>query len=74
VFENEVLRRILGPMRKQVTGGSGGLHTALLSSPSAITRRMAESKRMRISGHVARMGKKRNGCILLVGKSKARDH
>jgi hypothetical protein len=41
VFENRVLRSILGPKRDEVTGGTreilnGGIHT-LYSSPSAVS-------------------------------------
>jgi hypothetical protein len=67
VFENRVLRRIFGPKRDEVTGGWRKLHNKdlhnLYSSPSII--RM-KSRRMRWTGHVARMGEKRNA--LLVGK------
>jgi hypothetical protein len=61
VFENRVLRRIFGPRRK--------LHNGLrdlYSSPNIV--RMVDSTRMRMAGHVARMGKKRNVCRLLVRK------
>jgi hypothetical protein len=69
VFENRVLR-IFGPKRDGVTGGwrklhNKGLHN-LYSSPSMI--RIIKSRRMRWAGHLARMGKKRNVCRLLVGK------
>jgi hypothetical protein len=70
VFENRVLRRIFGPKRDGVTGGwrklhSEGLHN-LYSSPSII--RLIKSRRMRWTGHVARMGEKRNAYRILVGK------
>jgi hypothetical protein len=39
---------------------------AFYSSPSII--RMIKSRRMRLAGHVARMGEKRNMYRLLVGK------
>jgi hypothetical protein len=35
---------------------------------------MIKSKRMEWDGHVAPMGKKRNGYRILVGKPKERDH
>jgi hypothetical protein len=58
VFENRVLRRILGPKRDEVTGGWKKLQNEelrdLYSSPSII--RMIKSRRMRWAGHVARMG------------------
>jgi hypothetical protein len=70
VFENKVLRRILGPKRDEVTGGWRKLHNEelrdLYSSPSII--RMMKSRRMRWARHVARMGEKRNAYRLLVGK------
>jgi hypothetical protein len=68
VFENRVLRRIFGPKRDEVTGGWGKLHNEelhnLYSSPSII--RMIKSRRMRWENHVARMGRKRNACRILM--------
>jgi hypothetical protein len=59
VFENRVLRRIFGPKRDEVTGSWRKLHNEelhnLYSSPSII--RMIKSRRMRLIGHVARMGR-----------------
>jgi hypothetical protein len=70
VFENRVLRRILGPKRDEVTGEWRKLHNEelldLYSSPSII--RIIKSRRMRWAGHVARMGEERNAYRLLVGK------
>jgi hypothetical protein len=70
VFENRVLRRIFGPKRDEVTGEGRKLHNEelrdLYSSPSII--RIIKSRRMRLAGPVARMGEKRNGCRLLMGK------
>jgi hypothetical protein len=70
VFENRVLRRILGPKRDGVTGGWRKLHNEelhnLYSSTTII--RIIRSRRMRWAGHVARMGEKRNVYRLLVGK------
>jgi hypothetical protein len=69
VFENRVLRRILGPKRDEVTGKWRKLHNEelrdLYSSPSIIR---IIKPRMRWVGHVARMGEKRNAYRLLVGK------
>jgi hypothetical protein len=70
VFENRVLRKIFGPKRDEVTGEWRQLHNEelcdLYSSPSII--RIIKSRRMRLVGHVARMGIKRNAYRLLVGK------
>ena len=60
VFENRVLRRIYGPKRDEVTGERRKLHTEelndLYSSPSIV--RVNKSRRMRWTGHVARMGER----------------
>jgi hypothetical protein len=57
VFENRVLRRIFGRKRDEVTGGWRKLHNEelqnLYSSPNII--RMIKSRRVRWTGHVARM-------------------
>jgi hypothetical protein len=70
VFENKVLMRIFGPKKDEVTAGWRKLHNEelrdLYSSPSII--RIIKSRRMRWTGHVARMGEKRNAYRLLVGK------
>jgi hypothetical protein len=52
----KVLRRIFGPKRDEVT--------------SKI--RMIKSRRMRWAGNVTRMGRKRNACRLLDGKTRKR--
>jgi hypothetical protein len=70
VFENGVLRRLLRPKGDEVTGGWRQLHNEelrdLYSSPNNI--RIIKSRRMRLAGHVARMGEKRNVYRLLVRK------
>jgi hypothetical protein len=70
VFENRVLRTIFGPNRDEVAGGWRKLHNeerhSFYSSPRII--KMIESTMMRWSGHVARMGEKRNAYRILVGK------
>jgi hypothetical protein len=72
VFENRVLRRICGPKRDEETGGWRKLHNEelhnLYSSPSII--RVIKSKRMRWTGHVVRMGIKKNSYRTLLGKPK----
>jgi hypothetical protein len=70
VFEKRVLRRIFGPKRDEETGEWRKLHNEelryLYSSPSII--RIMKSRRMTWTGHVARMGEKRNAYRLLAGK------
>jgi hypothetical protein len=67
VFENRVLRRILGPKRDEVTGEWRKLHNeelgGLYSSSSII--RIIKSRRMRCAGHLPRMGEKRKRRRLL---------
>jgi hypothetical protein len=57
VFENRVLRRIVGPKRDEVTEDWRKLHNEelhnLYSSPNII--RIMKSSRMRCAGHVASM-------------------
>jgi hypothetical protein len=70
VFENRVLKIIIGLKRDEVIGGWRKLHNEelhnLYGSPSIIT--IIKSRRMRWAGHVARMGEKRNAYRILVGK------
>jgi hypothetical protein len=76
VFENRVLRGIFGPKRDEETGEWRKLHNEglrdLNSLPSII--RIIKSRRMRLAGHVARMGEKSNAYRLLVGSQRERDH
>jgi hypothetical protein len=76
VFENRVLREIFGPKRDEAIGGWRKLHNEelhnLYFSPSII--RMIKSRRMRWSGHVARMGEKRIAYRILVRNYKEIDH
>ena len=70
VFENRVLRRIFGPKRDDITGEWRKLHNEELnnsySSPNIV--RVIKSRRMRWTGHVARMGKRKSVCRILVQK------
>jgi len=70
VFENRVLRRILGPKRDEVTGEWRKLHNEELNdlycSPNVIW--VIKSRRMRWVGHVARMGNRRGVFMVLVRK------
>jgi len=58
VFENMVLRRIFGPRRDEVTGEWRRLHNEELNDLycSSNIVRVIKSRRMRLAGHVARMG------------------
>jgi hypothetical protein len=64
------MRRIFGPKRDEATGEWRKLHNEelrdLYSSPSII--RIIKSRSMRLAGHVARVGEKRNTYRLLVGE------
>jgi hypothetical protein len=75
VFENRVLRRIFGPRRDEATGDWRKLHNEefykFCSSPNII--RVIKSRRMRWTGHVARMGETTNAYRISVGK-KDKDH
>ncbi|KAJ4448583.1 hypothetical protein ANN_10602 [Periplaneta americana] len=70
VFENKVLRKIFGAKRDEVTGEWRKLHNtellALYTSPDII--RTIKSRRLRWTGHVARMGESRNAYRVLVGR------
>jgi hypothetical protein len=60
VFENRVQRRIFELSRNEVTGGWRKLHNEelrnLYSSPTIS--RVIKSRRMKLEGHLARMGEK----------------
>jgi hypothetical protein len=68
VFENRVLRRILGPKRDEVTGEWRKLHIEELNDlyylPNIVW--VVKSRRMRRAGHVARMGEDRGVHRVLV--------
>ena len=64
-----VLRKIFGPKRDEVTGEWRKLHNELndlYCSPNIV--RVMQSRRMRWTGHVARMGEGRGVYRVLVGK------
>ena len=75
VFENRVLRRIFGPRRGRVTGQWRKLHNQELNdlfySPSIV--RVIKSRRLRWSGHVARMEEGRGVHKFLVGKPEGKE-
>jgi hypothetical protein len=68
------MRRIFGPKRDEVTGEWRRLHNEelndLYSSPNII--RVIKSRRMRWTGHVARMRKGRGTYRILVGRPEGR--
>jgi hypothetical protein len=72
VFENRVLRRILGRKRDEVTGERKKLHNEefhnLYSHPNII--KQMKSRAMRWAGHVARMGAERKVYKVLVLKAR----
>jgi hypothetical protein len=74
VFEDRVLRRLFGSKRDKVTGEWRRLRNGelndLYSSPNIV--RVIRSRGMRWAGHVARMGKGRVACRILVGRPDSR--
>jgi len=74
VCENRVLRRIFGPKREEVAGGCRRLHNEelhkLYVSPNVI--KVIKSRRIRLAGNIARMGKIRCAYNILVGKPKGK--
>jgi hypothetical protein len=75
VFENRVLRRIFGRKRDEVTGKWRRLRDEelidLYCSPNIV--RVIKSRKNRWVGYVARMGKKRCVCWVLVSKPEGND-
>ena len=70
MYENRVLRRVFGPKRDEVTGEWRKLHNEKLSDlyPLPNIVRVVKSRRMRWTGHVARMGEGRGVHRVLIGK------
>jgi len=70
VFENRVLRRILGPKKDKVTGEWRKLHNEELNdlycSPNIV--RVIKLRRTRWAGLVARMGERRGAYSVWVEK------
>jgi hypothetical protein len=63
-----VLRRIFGPKRDEATGCWRKLHNEELHNFYSSPIRVIQSRRMKLAGHVARMGAKRNAYRILVRK------
>jgi hypothetical protein len=70
VFQNRVLRRILGSQKYKIIGSWIKLHNAELHNlyPSENIIRMMKSRKMRGAGPVARMERNRNEYRVFVGK------
>ena len=70
MFENKVLKKLLGPKKTKVTEECRKLHNEELqdqySSPSTV--RVIKSKRMRWAGHVVCIWERRGVYRVLVGK------
>jgi hypothetical protein len=75
LFDNRVVRKIVGPKRDEVTGEWSKLHKKelnILYSPPNIAQ-VIKSRRIRKVGHVARTGEGRGVYSGLVGKPGKRD-
>jgi len=70
VFDNKVLRSIVGPKRDEIKGEWRKLHNKklndLFSPPNVIL--VIKLRRMRWAGYVACIGEKRSAYRVLVGK------
>jgi len=69
MFENGVLRKIFRPKRDEVTREWIKLHNEELNDLYCSTNivRVIKSRRVRWAGYVARLGKRRGVCRVLVG-------
>jgi hypothetical protein len=68
-----VLSKLSGPKRDEITGEWRRLHNEeLYDLYSLNTIRMIKSRRMRLAGHVTRMGDRRGAYRVLVGRPRRR--
>jgi hypothetical protein len=76
VFENRVLRRIFGPKRDKVTEGWRKLHNEELHNSNFLPNiiRMIKSRKIRLAGQVARMGRRGMYMRYWWESQKERDH
>jgi hypothetical protein len=74
VSDNRVQRRIFGRRRNEVTGEWRKLYNGeindLYSTPNIV--RVIKSRKMRLAGHVVRMGNRRGVFSILAGKPEAK--
>jgi hypothetical protein len=68
VFENGVFMRVFEPKRDEVKGEWRKLHKEELNDLYSLPNIVRVVKRMRLAGHVARMGEDRGVQRVLVGK------
>ena len=76
LFENKVLRKIFGAKKNKITGEWRKLHNTELHALYSLSNiiRNHKSRRLRWSGHVARMDQSRNAYRVLVGKPESKRH
>jgi hypothetical protein len=76
VSENRVLRTTFGSKMEEVEGSWRRLSNGELQNLSATQNiiRVIQSRRMRMEGHVSRMGGRREVYKILLGNLKVRDH
>jgi hypothetical protein len=77
VFENRVLRGIFGPKRDEGRKSwkkNCIMRSCMICALNHIIMRMIKSIRMRLAGHVARMGQMKIAYKILFGRCEGSDH